>query len=99
MTLEEALEQAYRERPDYLAAHERLKAAEEMRGAAVAERLPSVRVTADLRRDRAHRRPRASDLQRHRAVDVPIFDGGTPAGPARPGRCRSANGSRPRSRT
>ena len=44
MTLEEALDRAYRERPDYLAALERVRAAEATRQALVAELLPSVRV-------------------------------------------------------
>lgn len=44
---DEALTQAFRARPDYLAAQERVKAAEADRRAAIGELLPSVRVTAD----------------------------------------------------
>ena len=47
LTLEAALNQAYRERADYLAALERLKAAEDMRASAAAGHLPTVRVLAD----------------------------------------------------
>jgi outer membrane protein TolC len=43
MTLDAALERAYRTRPDYQSALERLRAAEAKRQAAVAEALPSVR--------------------------------------------------------
>ncbi len=47
MTLDEALERAYRERPDYLAAQERVRAAEAKREAALSENLPSVTLNAD----------------------------------------------------
>jgi outer membrane protein TolC len=47
MTLEEALAQAYKSRPDYLAAQERVKAADASRAAASGELLPSLRVNAD----------------------------------------------------
>ena len=47
MTLEEALERAYKTRPDYLAALERVQAAEAARAAVAGEALPSVRVNAD----------------------------------------------------
>jgi len=47
ISLEQALEQAYSERPDYRASLERVKAAEATRAAAVSERLPSVQFNAD----------------------------------------------------
>ena len=47
MTLEQALERAYRTRPDYLAALERIKAAEASRQAAIGETMPSVRINAN----------------------------------------------------
>ena len=47
MTIDEALERAYRSRPDYLAALERVRAAESEKKAAVGEWLPSLRVNAD----------------------------------------------------
>ncbi len=47
MTLDQALERAYRTRPDYLAALERVKAAEAARQAAIGETLPSVRINAN----------------------------------------------------
>ena len=47
LTLERALEQAYRTRPDYRAALERVRAAEATRRAAASGLLPSVRVNAE----------------------------------------------------
>jgi outer membrane protein TolC len=47
LTIEQALAQAYRDRPDYLAAQERVRAADASRAAAFSEQLPSVRVNAD----------------------------------------------------
>src|SRR5262245_20824524 len=48
MTLEQALERAYKTRPDYLAAQERVRAAEADRQAIVGEMLPAVHLTADF---------------------------------------------------
>jgi len=76
VTLEEAVEQAYRQRPDYLAAVERLKATEDMRSAASAERLPSVKVTSDFG---AIGLTAPSSLLTYNvtgAVSIPIFDAG-----------------------
>jgi outer membrane protein TolC len=47
ISFEEALDRAYKARPDYQAALERVKAAEATRAAAEGEGLPSVRVNAD----------------------------------------------------
>src|SRR5919198_954126 len=47
MTLEQAVEQAYRQRSDYQAALERVKAAEAARQAVIGEGRPSVHVNAD----------------------------------------------------
>ena len=47
MTLEQAVERAYQTRADYLAALERVQAAEAARQAVVGEALPAVRVNAD----------------------------------------------------
>jgi len=44
----DALEQAYRSRPDYQAALERVKAAEATRAAAIGDNLPSVTLNADV---------------------------------------------------
>jgi outer membrane protein TolC len=47
MSMQEALERAHRDRPDYLAAQERVRAEEARRQAAVGEMVPSVHVNAD----------------------------------------------------
>jgi outer membrane protein TolC len=80
MTLEEALARAYRTRPEYLAALERVRAAEATRQAAIDEKLPALRVTANygelgLSLSDAH-----STYNVMGAVDVPIFQGGRARG-------------------
>ena len=80
MTLEEALARAYRTRPEYLAALERVRAAEATRQAAIDEKLPALRVTANygelgLTLPDAH-----STYNVMGAVDVPIFQGGRARG-------------------
>jgi outer membrane protein TolC len=76
VTLEEAVEQAYRQRPDYLAAVEQLKATEDMRSAAAAERLPSVRVTSDIGTIGLTASDALKTYNVTGAVSVPIFNGG-----------------------
>jgi outer membrane protein TolC len=76
MTLETALDQAYKQRPDYLAAQERLKGAEAMRAAAVADRLPTVRVTADYGAIGLEAQTALPTFNITGAVDVPIFEAG-----------------------
>ncbi len=85
LTLQEALDQAYRERGDYLAALERLKAAEAMRAAAVAGHLPTVRVTADYGAIGLTAGSALPTFNVTGAVDIPIFDAGRAAGTARRG--------------
>lgn len=80
MTLEEAVEQAYRQRPDYQAALERLKAAEETRAAAGAERLPTARVTSDLGAIGLTPGSSRSTFNVTGALNVPIFNGGRTEG-------------------
>ena len=80
MTLEEGLARAYRTRPEYLAALERVRAAEATRQAAIDEKLPALRVTANygelgLTLPDAH-----STYNVMGAVDVPIFQGGRARG-------------------
>jgi outer membrane protein TolC len=80
MTLEEALDRAYKARPDYQAAQERVRAAEASRQAIVGEALPSLRVTADygatgLTVGGAH-----STFSVTGALNVPIFQGGRTQG-------------------
>jgi outer membrane protein TolC len=80
MTMEQALERAYRTRPDYLAALERIKAAEASRQAAIGETLPSVRVNANYGdlglsvADSHYTYTVAGTL------DIPIFQGGRARG-------------------
>lgn len=80
VTLEQALERAYKTRPDYLAAIERVRAAEASRQAALAENMPSVRVNADygdigLSIGNSH-----GTFSVVGAVNVPIFQGGRARG-------------------
>jgi outer membrane protein TolC len=76
MTLEDALERAYRDRPDFLAAQERVRAAESKRAAAVAEALPSVNVTADYGAIGLTRRSALPTYNIAGGLRVPIFQGG-----------------------
>jgi outer membrane protein TolC len=80
MTLEEAVERAYRDRPDYLAAQERVRAAEASRRAASAERLPSVHVNADYGVIGLTPASSLATFSVAGAVDVPIFQGGRTKG-------------------
>ena len=66
VTLEAAVERAYQTRPDYLAALERVRAAEARRKAVTSENLPSAEVDGQLRGDRPDPRLGAVDLHRHR---------------------------------
>jgi outer membrane protein TolC len=76
MTLEEALERAYRDRPDFLAAQERVRAAEAKRAAAVAEALPSANVTADYGAIGLTLRSALPTYNIAGGLRVPIFQGG-----------------------
>ncbi len=76
MTLEEALARAYRERPDYLAALERVQAAEAARKAIQGEALPSLRVTADYGAIGLHVSSALPTFSVVGAMSVPIFEGG-----------------------
>jgi len=76
MTLEEALARAYRERPDYLAAQERVQEAESARRAIVGEALPSVKVTADYGAIGLHISSSLPTFSIVGALSVPIFEGG-----------------------
>ena len=75
LTLESALEQAYRLRPDYLASLERVKAAEATRAAASGDLLPSVYLNADYGELFASTSTH-STFAVMGAVNVPIFQGG-----------------------
>lgn len=76
MTLETALDRAYRERPDYLAALDRVHAAEAVRKAVQSEMLPSVRVTADYGTIGLQVGTALPTFSVAGAIDVPIFEGG-----------------------
>jgi outer membrane protein TolC len=80
MTVEQALEQAYKTRPDYQASLERLQAAEANRRAATSELLPSVHLDADYGLIGLS----PSDARRTYtvvgSVNVPIFNGGRTRG-------------------
>lgn len=76
VSLEKALADAYVQRPDYLAARERLSAAEAMQKATAAELLPSLRLDADYgtigqAADQSH-----PTYALAATVRVPIFEGG-----------------------
>jgi outer membrane protein TolC len=82
LTLEDALERAYRTRPDYQAALERVRAAELDRKSIIGELLPSVHVNADFGQIGLGLSP--SDARTtysvSGAVNVPIFQGGRTQG-------------------
>jgi outer membrane protein TolC len=80
MTLQQALDQAYLQRDDYLAAIEQKKAAESSRKAASADRLPSVRVVADYGTIGLTAGSSLPTFNVTGAVDVPIFEGGKQKG-------------------
>ncbi|HUR33387.1 MAG TPA: TolC family protein [Vicinamibacterales bacterium] len=80
ITLEQALDRAYRSRPDYLAAQERLAAAEADRRAAAGEWLPSLRVNADYGRIGLTPGDSETTYAIAGSVNVPIFNGGRTRG-------------------
>src|SRR5207253_722194 len=80
MSLGQALDRAYRTRPDYLAATERVRAAEASRAAVVGETLPSVRVTADYGDLGLSIRDSHDTYSVTGAVNIPIFQGGRARG-------------------
>jgi outer membrane protein TolC len=80
LTLQQAIDQAYLNRDDYQAAIEQVKAAEASRRAAVGDRLPSVRVTADYGAIGLSAGTSLPTFNVTGAVDVPIFEGGRQRG-------------------
>jgi outer membrane protein TolC len=75
LTLESALERAYRMRPDYLAVLERVKAAEASRAAAAGDMLPSLRINGDYGELVASTSSHSTFMVMG-ALNVPIFQGG-----------------------
>jgi outer membrane protein TolC len=80
MTLESALERAYRTRPDYQAALERVRAAESERRSIIGEALPSVRVNADYGGIGLTTSDTRGTFSVAGEVTVPIFQGGRTQG-------------------
>jgi outer membrane protein TolC len=80
LTLQQALDLAYANRADYLAAIERLQAAEAERRAAGATHLPSVHFTADYGAIGLTVGTSLPTFNVAGEVDVPIFDGGRQQG-------------------
>jgi outer membrane protein TolC len=80
MTLDQALDQAYKTRPDYMAAQERVAAAEAERRAAEGELLPSVRVNADYGTIGLTPGDAVPTYSLSGNVTVPIFNGGRSRG-------------------
>jgi outer membrane protein TolC len=76
MTLESALEQAYRTRPDYQAALERVRSAEATRRAATGGLLPSVRVNAEYGDIGLSPSDAQITYTVSGVVTIPIFQGG-----------------------
>jgi outer membrane protein TolC len=80
MTVDQALAQAYRDRPDYLAAQERVRAAEASRAAAFSELLPSVRFNADYGALGLKASDSVATYTLAGSVHIPIFQGGRTQG-------------------
>jgi outer membrane protein TolC len=76
LTLEQAVEQAYKTRPDYQAALERVRAAEATRASVVGAALPSVKVNADYGDIGLSPSDARSTFTLVGALNVPIFQGG-----------------------
>jgi outer membrane protein TolC len=75
LTLEQAVEQAFRTRPDYQAALERVRAAESNRAAVVGSALPSVHFNADYGAIGLTPSDARTTYTVVGAVNVPIFEG------------------------
>ncbi len=80
ITLQQALDRAYMERPDYLSAIERVRAAEATRGAALGEALPAVHATADYGRIGLSPSSAVATYNVVGSVTVPLFQGGRTQG-------------------
>ena len=80
MTLQDALDRAYRERPDYLAAQERVHSAEAAVAAARSELLPSLHINADYGAIGLTVPSAKSTFNVTGLVNVPIFQGGRQQG-------------------
>ncbi len=74
-SLDDAVERAYKTRPDYLAALERVRAAESTRAAAVGAQLPSVQVNADVGQIGFTPADSKQTFAVSGSVNVPLFNG------------------------
>ena len=81
-SLPQVLEQAYRDRPDYLASLERVQAAEAKRKAVSAEALPAVKLNADYGAIGLTAGTAKSTFTVAAGVSVPLFEGGRRQGRA-----------------
>lgn len=79
-TLDDALARAYRDRPDFLAAQERVRAAEARRASVQAEALPSLHITADYGAIGLTLRSALPTFSVRGGVEIPIFQGGRTSG-------------------
>jgi outer membrane protein TolC len=77
ISLDQALDRAYRERSDFRAAEERVSAAEDARQAVRAARLPSLNVNADYGAIGLTVGSSLATFSVTGTVNVPIFEGGT----------------------
>jgi outer membrane protein TolC len=80
MSLEQALDQAYKARPDYLASLERVKAAEASRAAAFSGLLPSVRFNAEYGALGLKASDTVGTYSLAGSLNIPIFQGGRAQG-------------------
>src|SRR5262249_8417597 len=80
MTLDQALDRAYKARPDYQAALERVQAAEASRAAATGAALPSLHFNADYGAIGLTPHSSVPTFSVAGALNVPIFQGGRTKG-------------------
>lgn len=80
ITLDEALERAYRDRPDYHGAEALLRSAELNRKAAIDQRLPSIRFNADYGTLGARPTQTHPTYTTVAGLQIPIFQGGKTRG-------------------
>jgi outer membrane protein TolC len=80
LSIEATVNRAFQTRPDYLAALERVRAAEATRQAVIGDALPSVRVTADYGEIGLSPSDSHSTYAVMGAVTIPIFQGGRTRG-------------------
>jgi len=80
MTVDDALDRAYKSRPDYQAAGERVRAAEAARAAVIGDALPSLHLNADYGKIGLTPGSAVGTFSIAGALNVPIFQGGRTQG-------------------